>query len=475
MTYEFIFIILLLLPFIFVSRVPKTLFDFFKTSNPLSSWSISLSAVATNHSAFVYLGQIGFTYTYGLESLWLTVGWKLGDWFSMFTLQNKLKKIIERDKVYSLSELIRTQKLDPYSFNQLLFGALTAIALMVYASAQLTALSKVMQFYHVEYHAFLLLSVVIIVAVYLDRGGFEASIRTDVIQAIFIFISISSLFYFGVIELGGIHPFVTSVMDSEPHKPLILDTMEIGYVPAVLLFIFGWFIGGAGTIAQPHMLMRFMAANNQQTLLHAQIKYILISTTLSLPILGVAFVARELIPFNELVDPELALLTLSEAYFPHFLILLLAFGIISAAISTLDTLVIAVSTIFCKDINQNNFKPILPSAVTFFTMGCIYTYWLIQSDSVFKTIISSWALVSALYFPVILLKITKVPVNNMALLLGTIGSLLTLYFWKQYELHLISYELLPAILVFFMCYTLTNIVYTAQIKKKPEALINDPD
>ncbi|MGB0454067.1 MAG: hypothetical protein ACPGJV_10170 [Bacteriovoracaceae bacterium] len=35
----------------------------------------ALSAIATSNSGYMFIGMIGYTYTSGLQSIWLMVGW----------------------------------------------------------------------------------------------------------------------------------------------------------------------------------------------------------------------------------------------------------------------------------------------------------------------------------------------------------------------------------------------------------------
>ncbi len=54
--------------------------DYLLASRSVSPWVVGLSAVATNNSGFMFVGLIGLTYSQGLSSLALMLGWVLGDY-----------------------------------------------------------------------------------------------------------------------------------------------------------------------------------------------------------------------------------------------------------------------------------------------------------------------------------------------------------------------------------------------------------
>ena len=57
-------------------RTPE---DYLVADKSVPAWLAGLSAVATNNSGFMFIGMIGLTYATGLSSIWLMIGWILGD------------------------------------------------------------------------------------------------------------------------------------------------------------------------------------------------------------------------------------------------------------------------------------------------------------------------------------------------------------------------------------------------------------
>ncbi len=53
--------------------------DYLLAKKECPAWLAGLSAVATSNSGFMFIGMIGMTYTTGLSSIWLMIGWIAGD------------------------------------------------------------------------------------------------------------------------------------------------------------------------------------------------------------------------------------------------------------------------------------------------------------------------------------------------------------------------------------------------------------
>ena len=52
--------------------------DYLLAGRNVPPWLAALSAVATNNSGFMFIGQIAYTYRVGIESVWMMIGWIMG-------------------------------------------------------------------------------------------------------------------------------------------------------------------------------------------------------------------------------------------------------------------------------------------------------------------------------------------------------------------------------------------------------------
>ena len=62
------------------TRMKKSTDDYLVASRSVKPWLAALSAVATNNSGFMFVGLIGTTFTDGISSMWIMIGWVFGDY-----------------------------------------------------------------------------------------------------------------------------------------------------------------------------------------------------------------------------------------------------------------------------------------------------------------------------------------------------------------------------------------------------------
>ena len=55
-------------------KAENTTDDYLVAGRSVAPWLAALSAVATNNSGFMFIGQIAYTYRVGIESVWMMVG-----------------------------------------------------------------------------------------------------------------------------------------------------------------------------------------------------------------------------------------------------------------------------------------------------------------------------------------------------------------------------------------------------------------
>lgn len=89
-----------------VLKSKKTAEDYLVAGKSVPPWLTGLSAVATNNSGYMFIGMIGLTYQIGLSSIWLMIGWIVGDLLvSLLTLE-KLHKVSRSNRVHSFGALL---------------------------------------------------------------------------------------------------------------------------------------------------------------------------------------------------------------------------------------------------------------------------------------------------------------------------------------------------------------------------------
>ena len=80
--------------------------DYLLASRSVNPWLVALSAVSTNNSGYMFIGLIGFTWRMGVEAVWITFGWILGDLLTWFWVHRRLRDRSEEVQANSVPALL---------------------------------------------------------------------------------------------------------------------------------------------------------------------------------------------------------------------------------------------------------------------------------------------------------------------------------------------------------------------------------
>ena len=87
--------------FLSVLRKKNTSQDYLLANQEIKPWVAAISAISTSNSGYMFIGQIGFTYVYGLQSVWLMFGLIFGDFVSSLFVHKNLRQKSGQLKAFS--------------------------------------------------------------------------------------------------------------------------------------------------------------------------------------------------------------------------------------------------------------------------------------------------------------------------------------------------------------------------------------
>ncbi|NLJ37689.1 MAG: sodium:solute symporter family protein [Candidatus Atribacteria bacterium] len=323
----------------------KGVVDYFLADRKLKGYISSLSYSATTYSAFMLLGLAGLTYKGGVGALgfeliylsglfWAVLFgpfyWRAGKHYNCVSPAELLSTRYQNKKVGALSAWISLIFLIPYSSIQLmgigyLLDTLSNGKIPFLWGALLTT---------------------IITLVWIEIAGLRSVATTDSLQAGVMLIS-SIIFIFILIGkfLGGFNNFLYQI---EKNYPLWLSVPGNGY------FSFQTFLGLSlpwffFSISNPQVSQRLFVPSSlskMRSMISGFLGYGLVYTLITILI---GFCA--LLLFPGLSNPDQATPTLlAQLNIPPMIVLLMIIGIFSAAISTIDSVMLTISSMFVRDI-----------------------------------------------------------------------------------------------------------------------------
>ena len=431
-----------------VLKKKNTSLDYLLANQEVKPWLAAISAIATSNSGYMFIGQIGFTYVYGLQSVWLMFGLIFGDFISSLFVHKNLRKKSQELKVVSFANLVSQWHGKNYKYVQLFGGLIILIFLSTYAAAQLNAGSKSMHvIFGLDYRLGAIIGGVIVL-LYCFSGGIRASIWTDAAQSFVMIVAMFLMVFFGIKEVGGVSIFIDELHKISPdYMKWFPSTNFSEFLLAPYMFIIGWFFSGVGVIGQPHVMVRFMTIDSTKNIPKTRIYYYTWYTLFYLFSILAAFVARLLIPETNNMDPELALPTLAQSLLPEFFVGVILAGIFAATMSTADSQILACTASITNDLSLNkNNNYLINKLATLIITVFVVTIAINDNKNVFNLVLMSWSTLACCFSPLLIVNSLKQKVSEFSSLMMMIIPLITLMVWRHYELNTYIYEVAPGII-----------------------------
>ena len=437
----------------------KTSKDYLLAGQNTKPWLAALSAIATNNSGYMFVGQIGFTYAFGLHSIWLGIGWIAGDFLTSLFVHKRLRQQSEKNKSFSFAGTLAQWQGTDFKYVRVIGGLITLAFLGTYAAAQLNAGSKALHvLFDWDYSIGAIIGAIIVLT-YCFAGGIRASIWTDAAQSFVMIFAMALLLIIAVMEIGGLSAFGSGLYDvSDIYMNLFPTDQPGGAYLGPLLFVAGWFFAGVGVIGQPHIMVRFMAMDDADQMRRARVYYYGWYILFYAMTIAVALAARLLLPDTNGFDAELALPTLAGQLLPEIFVGLILAALFAATTSTADSQILSCTSSITQDLLPSRFSGYLANKIsTLLVTAIALAIALLGSESVFSLVIIAWSALGSAFAPLLILFALRQPVRESVAILMMTGGLATTILWRFAGLNEYMYEIAPGILAGFFIYLLAKL------------------
>ena len=446
-TYSFLFFLLLFLAIglasVFSSR--KTAEDYLVAGKSVPAWLTGLSAVATNNSGFMFIGMIGLTYVTGLSSIWLMIGWIIGDLaVSLLTLGN-LHTASRSSKVHSFGGLLAHWHGHNNHLLRRITGVLTVVFLTLYAAAQLKAGSKATNVL-LDWSPHLGTWIgALIVLLYSAAGGLRASIWTDAAQSIVMLAGMGMLIFGGVELAGGWGHALDRMTTIEPgYMSWFPNTDMLG----IVLFITGWIFGGIAVVGQPHIVIRFISLDHADNLTRMRVYYYSWFTLFYGATILVGMLSRIVFTENAAFDAELALPTMALQILPEIMVGLVLAALFAATLSTTDSLILSCSAAVTRDFVQHpgKFHSLWAAKITTASvLGFAVLIALSGAESVFTLVLDAWGLLGSAFAPLVIVHAAGHRIPQLMSISMIVIGISAFLLWQQLGNDVAIYSVAPGI------------------------------
>lgn len=406
--------------------------DYLVAGRSVSPWVAGLSAVASNNSGFMFIGAIGFTYSYGLSAVWLFFAWLFGDYCSWLIVHQRLRARSEEQGNDSVTGFLASDGGREDRTLQLALGGLTVVFLTLYAAAQLKAGGKALEStlsWAPESGVYI---GAVMVAVYSFAGGIRASLWTDVAQAMVMIIAMAALTWVCHDQVASLSTLSARL---ESISPELLTWTPSDATLGLLPYALGWFLAGFGGVGQPHMIVRAMTVDRPESITLMRRVYFSWYLLFSVFTMLVGLYAR--VYFEAIgasaFDKETALPMLADAHLSPLWVGLILAALFAASMSTADSQVLASSASLTQDVAPQLRSSYVASKVaTLSVVSLAMGVALIGPESVFELVTLAWGLMMTCFTPLMIARVCAwQPSTSRALCAAALG-LFAMLMWKYH-------------------------------------------
>ena len=329
-------------------RETQTLKGFYLAGKKLPFWVVAFSTNATGESGWLLLGLTGMGYAVGAQAYWVVVGEILGIAGSWWLISRRLKRLSDEHDSITVPDALAAKFQDRW---HLIRGVAVIIILSmvtIYVTAQMVASGKALDgFLGIPYEWGVVAGSVIIIA-YTFIGGHKAVSYTDVLQGVLMFLGLLFVPIVAINAAGGWDTIMTTLAAEDPGLTDMFSLTSDGFP--------GWiaiasFVGiGLPFLGVPQLLVRYMSIRAEAELKKARWVSVVVLFVFTFGAVTAGIAGRALFP--GLADPEQIFPTLSSELFSPLVAGVLLVIVISAIMSTADSLLLLASSAVVRDTMQ---------------------------------------------------------------------------------------------------------------------------
>ena len=465
--------------------------DFYLGGRKLGPLVTAMSAEASDMSSWLLMGLPGLAYLTGVaDAGWTAIGLAIGTYLNWMIVAKRIRRYTHvAGNSITLPSFFSNRYRDEKKILQSIGAIFIVIFFIPYTASGFAACGKLFSsMFGINYQVAMVISALIIVG-YTTLGGFLAASTTDFIQSIIMSIALVIVFIFGINVAGG----VSAVVENAQSLPGYL-TMHTTYDPVSgteqpypIISIVSMIAWGLGYFGMPHILLRFMAIEDEEKLkLSRRVAtgWVVISLAVAvlIGIIGLAMTAAgELIPLegsaSETIIVKIADLMSQHGVLPALLAGTILAGILASTMSTADSQLLAASSSVSSDLLGDFLKKktgkkgsMFADRITLLIIALIAVFLARDpNSSVFNIVSFAWAGFGAVFGPVVLFALFWKRSNWQGALAGMISGGAMVFIWKYLVRPLGGawdiYELLPAFLVSCAAIVLVSLLTKAPSKE----------
>ncbi|MDO4519464.1 MAG: sodium/proline symporter [Eubacteriales bacterium] len=467
------------------SKQNKNSDDFYLGGRKLGPFVAAMSAEASDMSSWLLMGLPGVAYISGIaDAGWTAIGLAVGTYINWLIVAKRLRRYSKvANNSITVPQFFKNRYHDESGALLLLSAIIIVIFFIPYTASGFAACGKLFSsLFGIKYMTAMIISAIVIVG-YTTLGGFLAASTTDFMQSIVMSIALIVVLVFGISTAGGIN----AVIDNAKALPGYLNMFAMHDVasgsstPYGLITIVSTLAWGLGYFGMPHILLRFMAIEDEKKLplsrrIAATWVVISMGVAVFIGVVGYGMSKAGAIEVLEGSNSETIIIRIADVLSRHGVLCALLAGVILAGIlastmSTADSQLLAASSAVSSDMLGEKFQKsdkggIIAARVTLVIIS-VFAVILARdpNSSVFQIVSFAWGGFGAAFGPVMLFALFWKRSNRFGAIAGMLSGGIMIFVWKYLVRPMGGawdiYELLPAFIVACVAIVIGSLVTPA--------------
>ncbi|EQM75885.1 sodium/proline symporter PutP [Stutzerimonas stutzeri] len=435
-------------------RATKNFDDYILGGRSLGSFVTALSAGASDMSGWLLMGLPGAVFVAGLSESWIAIGLIAGAWLNWIFVAGRLRVHTEHNhNALTLPDYFSHRFEDTSRLLRIFSALVILVFFTIYCASGIVAGARLFEStFGMSYDTALWVGAAATI-IYVFVGGFLAVSWTDTVQATLMIFALLITPLFVILSLGDMSTVMDTIAAQDPSN---FDMFK-GLSFIAIISLLGW---GLGYFGQPHILVRFMAADSVKTIPNARRigmtwMILTLAGAVTVGFLGIAYFADNPTLAGAVTENgERVFLELVKLMFNPWIAGIILSGVLAAVMSTLSAQLLVSSSALTQDFYKAFLrKGASQTELVWVGRGMVLLIALIaigiasNPDSKVLGLVSyAWAGFGAAFGPVVLISLVWKRMTRNGALAGMLVGAVTVVVWKEF-IGLGLYEIIPGFIL----------------------------
>jgi len=449
-----IYILAMILIGFIAYRATKNFDDYILGGRSLGSFVTALSAGASDMSGWLLLGLPGAIFVAGLSESWIAIGLIAGAWLNWLFVAGRLRVHTEHNhNALTLPDYFSHRFEDTSRLLRIFSALVILVFFTIYCASGVVAGARLFEStFGMSYGTALWVGAAATI-LYVFIGGFLAVSWTDTVQATLMIFALLITPVFVILALGDVGAAMDTIAAQDPSN---FDMFK-GLSFIAIISLLGW---GLGYFGQPHILVRFMAADSVRTIPNARRigmtwMILTLAGAVAVGFLGIAYFADNPALAGAVTENgERVFLELVKILFNPWVAGIILSGVLAAVMSTLSAQLLVSSSALTQDFYKAFLrKGASQTELVWVGRAMVLLIALIAigiasnpESKVLGLVSYAWAGFGAAFGPVVLISLLWKRMTRNGALVGMLVGAITVVVWKEF-IGLGLYEIIPGFIL----------------------------